>query len=236
MADPAALTPPWPALAPDAGDPDAPVAAAAPGALPQRRCIVTGQVAPMARLIRFVVSPAGSVVCDVAGRLPGRGLWVGADRATLAEAVRRNTFRRAAKGPVTVAADLVDSVEALLLGRVLDHLGLARRAGQAVFGFERVREWVTRGEARLLFAAGDGDPRDRARLRRAAADRPVIEVLSGDELGRATGRPRTVHGAVAAGRLAGALLDDTGRLAGLRPAGHGAGHDVSDRSAGKWRT
>jgi predicted RNA-binding protein YlxR (DUF448 family) len=184
---------------------------------PRRRCIVTGQVEPKQRLVRFVVAPDAAVVADVAGRLPGRGLWVTADRAVLADAVRRQAFRRAARQAVAVPDDLPAQVARLVLARCLDLLGLARRAGRAVFGFERVRERLLAGDVGLLLAAYDGDARDRGRLRPLAGRLPVVEILSADEIGQATGRARTVHGAVAAGRFAEAILHESGRLAGLRP-------------------
>ena len=49
----------------------------------ERRCIVTGDTRDKADLIRFVVGPDGSVVPDIEGKLPGRGLWVSAERQTL---------------------------------------------------------------------------------------------------------------------------------------------------------
>ena len=51
-----------------------------PGA--ERLCAVTRAVKPVDELIRFVVGPEG-VVPDLKRKLPGRGLWVTADRATL---------------------------------------------------------------------------------------------------------------------------------------------------------
>ena len=64
---------------------------------PERKCIATGEVAPKRGLIRFVVSPDGVVVPDVLERLPGRGIWVSADRAALDLAVKKNLFSRAAR-------------------------------------------------------------------------------------------------------------------------------------------
>jgi hypothetical protein len=94
---------------------------------------------------------------------------------------------------------------------------LLRRAGQAVFGFDKAADWLRGGKAALIVAARDGDPRDKARLRAtAAADCPVITVLTAAELGSAVGRERTVHGAIAAGPLGAALLRESRRLGGLR--------------------
>ena len=49
------------------------------------------------RMIRFVVGPEGDVVPDLARRLPGRGMWVRAERAAVEQAVAKKAFARAAR-------------------------------------------------------------------------------------------------------------------------------------------
>ena len=67
---------------------------------PERRCIVTGEVQPKAGLIRFVAGPDGQVVPDLAEKLPGRGIWVTADRAAIAKAAAKGLFSRGARARV----------------------------------------------------------------------------------------------------------------------------------------
>ena len=55
-------------------------------------CIVTRMVKDEAELIRFVRSPDGVVVPDLARKLPGRGVWVSLDRRLLDQAVARKLF------------------------------------------------------------------------------------------------------------------------------------------------
>ena len=64
---------------------------------PERRCIATGEVQPKRGLIRFVVGPEGEIFPDLAEKLPGRGIWVAADRAALRKAAGKGLFARAAK-------------------------------------------------------------------------------------------------------------------------------------------
>jgi len=132
---------------------------------PERRCIVTRDTGPKAGLIRFVAAPDGEIVPDLAGRLPGRGIWVSADREVLAQAAAKGHFARAARRQVRVAPDLADRVEALLVARVVDLLSLARKAGQAVAGLEKTRDALVSGGAVLLLQAVDGSARERGRLR-----------------------------------------------------------------------
>ena len=63
----------------------------------ERRDIVTGEVMDEALLIRFVAGPGGEVTPDLARKLPGRGIWVAADRVSVATAARKGLFSRAAK-------------------------------------------------------------------------------------------------------------------------------------------
>lgn len=184
---------------------------------PERRCIVSGKVLARAALIRFVVAPGGEVVCDVAEKLPGRGLWVAADADALAAADGR-AFARAAKQPVTVPDDLPARVEAALVARLCGALGMARRAGALVAGFEKTRAALRSGKAAMLIAARDGAADGRAKLRALAPGMAEMAVLDGAEIGVALGRDAVVHAAVTEGHLAAAIEREARRLAGLRSA------------------
>lgn len=186
------------------------------GVGPCRRCIVSGEVVPRERLVRFVVGPDGRLVPDVEGTLPGRGLWLSARRDVLNTAGARNLFAKAARTKVVFGADLADQVERLLARRCLDLLGLARRAGLAVAGFEKVRGMLRAGKAAVVIAASDGAAGGRAKLRALAPHLPLIEILSAEELGAAVGSGPLVHAAVAQGRLARRLVAEARRLAGFR--------------------
>ncbi|MCS6855044.1 MAG: RNA-binding protein [Elioraea sp.] len=183
---------------------------------PLRRCVATGERAERQRMIRFVLGPDRALVPDLAERLPGRGLWLLARRDVLDDPRLARAFARAAKGPVTVPAALREGIERLLRRRIAEHLGLARRAGQAVAGFVAAREWVTAGRAGLIVEALDGAEDGRRKLLSGARDLPVVAPLAAHELGAAFGREHVVHVALAPGRLAQAIARDAARLAGVR--------------------
>lgn len=183
---------------------------------PLRRCIVTGDVHPKAELLRFVVAPDGTVVPDLAGRLPGRGLWLTPRRDIVAAAVGKRLFGKAARASVTVPGDLAERIDGLLRERCRDLIGMARRAGKAVAGFEKVRAALRNGEAAVVLAASDGGESGREKVRGVGRDLPLVEVLSAAELGMAFGRDHVVHAALAPGRLARDVLATAERLAGYR--------------------
>ena len=195
---------------------DGSAAGADPASATHRRCIVTGALRPKAELIRFVVDPAGRIVPDVAGRLPGRGLWLTARRDIVAAAVAKRHFARAARAPVTVEPGLEDKLEGLLSGRCCEFLGFARRAGELVAGFIKVKAALAAGKVAVLIAAADGAAHGRGKLEGLATGLPLVACLTSAELAVACGREHVVHVALKPGRLAEAFQGEAQRLAGFR--------------------
>jgi predicted RNA-binding protein YlxR (DUF448 family) len=198
-------------------------AVAEENALRERRCLVSGEVLPERELMRFAADPDGNVVPDVAASLPGRGMWVRSDSTSVTTAVAKNLFSKSAKAPLKASADLPVRVEALLVARMQADLGLARRAGQLVMGFDNVlRAMDDRVPPSLLVEAGDGAADGRRKLAGSAHARGLeietIDGLSAKELSLALGRENVIHAALKPGRLAERLIFDAGRLAGFRPA------------------
>lgn len=197
---------------------------------PERRCLVTGETGGKAGMIRFVVGPEDLVVPDILERLPGRGMWVSAERQVLEKAVAKRAFARAARHPVLVPEDLLAAVERALLQRVIDLVSLARKAGRAVAGFEKVKSWLDSGEGRVLMQASDGSARGKTKLRPPDGPETMIDVLTAAELGLAFGREFVIHGALAGGGLTARVVEEAARLAAMREM-HGG-----DRPAGKGTT
>ncbi|MGC1412853.1 MAG: RNA-binding protein [Acetobacteraceae bacterium] len=188
---------------------------------PLRRCIVTRQRLPKEQLIRFVVGPDKALVPDLTATLPGRGIWLSASGDVLETARAQGGlgrfFARAARGPVAVPADLSAALEAALARRIGELLGLARRAGQAVAGFDKAREWLRAGRSRLVLQASDGSAAERARFLTGGGDGiTVFDPLPAAALGQVFGRDHVVHVAIAPGRLGERLVVEASRLRGLR--------------------
>jgi predicted RNA-binding protein YlxR (DUF448 family) len=193
----------------------------------ERRCIVTGETAPKAGLIRFVIGPDNMVYPDVLEKLPGRGMWVTASRDALDKA-GKGQFSKSAKQAVNVPVGLTDEVERQLARRVVDLIALARKAGSAVCGFEKVKGWVSGGErVRALLQASDGSERGKTKLWTPEGAR-YFGCLTAQELGLAFGRGEVVHGALASGRLSDRVVEEAVKLKSLREIEGGEGTDRKD--------
>lgn len=197
---------------------------------PERRCIVSGKSGGKHGLIRFVVGPEDRIVPDIAECLPGRGIWVSADRAALEKAEAKKLFARAARQAVTMPQGLADLVETLLLRRVIELLSLARKSGQAVAGYEKCRDVALRGEMAVLVQAHDGSERGKTKLRPPDGADSYVGCLSAQEMGLAFGRDHVIHAALRAGGLSQAVVEEAARLQGLRMniGGYATGEDKTD--------
>jgi len=160
-----------------------------------RTCIATGVAGSPERMIRFVVGPDGAVVPDLARQLPGRGMWVRAERAALERAMAKNLFARAARASVKVSPDLAERVEGLLLDRTLADIGRARRAGRAVSGFVKVEQMVGQRRAGLLVVADEADGDGLGKLQ--ASGVPIVRLGDAAALGAIFGRDHAVYVAIA---------------------------------------
>jgi predicted RNA-binding protein YlxR (DUF448 family) len=187
---------------------------------PERRCVVTGEVQPKAGLVRFVLSPEGIIFPDLANKLPGRGIWVTASRELIAKAAAKGLFARGAKAPAKAPDDLADLVEAGLAKRVVELISLERKAGYAVCGFEKVKDWLADGKAKVLLQASDGSDRGKGKLWTPEGGR-WFGCLTANELGMAFGRDSVVHAALAAGGLTKRVVEEAAKLNGLRQADGG---------------
>ncbi len=199
-----------------------PIEAEGPRRERERRCIVSGENDSGANLIRFALSSDGVVTPDVAAKLPGRGAWVRADRASIEQAGKKGAFARAFKTPVKVPDGMASTIESLLSRRCLDHLGLAQRAGAIAVGATQVNAAIRSKPAFLLIEAEDGAEEGREKLMSLHIGlwgRPPAAVgcFSAADLGVALGRERVIHACLLQERLASVWAAEIGRLSGFRP-------------------
>ena len=187
----------------------------------ERRCAATRETLPETRLVRFAAALDGEITPDVAAKLPGRGVWIRADRAAVDAAVKADVFSRALKCKTHAPADLADRVEARLARRCLDLLGLMRRAGALALGFDQVEAAIRAHAPPALIEASDGAADGREKLLRLALGLwgrapHLAGCFTAAELGVALGRDHVVHALVLQERMAQRWAAEIGRLSGFR--------------------
>lgn len=199
---------------------------------PLRRCIASGQVKDKAGMVRFVVDPAGQVVPDIDETLPGRGLWLTADAGLVDKALSKGLFAKAARRGVKPVPDVAALTRQLIRRRALGLIGLARKGGGVLAGFEKVQAALRSGiigrsggagqkSVGLWVEASDGSDDGRTKLYALAQALgvPLVDTFSRAELGAALGRDEAVHVVLAAGPLATQIRREVERLSALGGTG-----------------
>lgn len=129
----------------------------------------------------------------------------------------KGLFARAFKGAATAPPDLAAIIEAGLERRALNALGLARRTGEAVTGFDQVKAALDKGKAAVLIAASDAGADGQAKLARTGRGLPRVTGFSSAVLSSALGKEGVVHAALLKGASAARFLVEATRLQGFRP-------------------
>jgi len=182
----------------------------------ERRCVLTGDIAARDSLVRLAISPDGLVLPDPQAKAPGRGAWIGINRAELESALAKGRLRgalaRAFKGaPLEIPADLPHLVERALSRSLLDRLGLELRAGNILLGSDRIAESARGGVVELLLHAADASEDGSRKLdqawrvgrdREGSGERGIRLPLDRAALSVALGRDNVVHLALANERAA----------------------------------
>jgi uncharacterized protein len=186
----------------------------------ERLCAVTRQSRDKTDLLRFVLSPDGTIVPDLDRRLPGRGVWVGCDKNLVEKAVRIQAFSKSLKIKAAAPEDLADRVDGLILKRVAGALSLANKAGLAVAGFEKVYAALEKGPIAAILhgsdAAADGRSKIDRKYKAIQSDRgrlaAIVDVLTTAQMSLAIGRGSVVHAALTPGGLSDRFLEEAERL------------------------
>ena len=193
-----------------------------------RQCALTKSHLPKTQMIRFVLSPDLLVTPDLRCKLPGRGLWLKADRSTIELAVKKNVFARGFRKKIVVKDDLADKIEEMSRKNALQLLSLANKAGLVITGYEKIRKALAKGHVKWLLHAKEAARNGSDRLDRyfaPALDKagqehqkgskdqdggenvdqiapPLPDLFTGEELSLALGRANVIHIGLKHGELA----------------------------------
>ena len=160
----------------------------------QRTNAVNRRKAEASALLHWVKSEDGTPWPDWSGRLSTmgvKGIWTDYGLNSLREAIRRQVFVRSWGAEANVASSLMEErYQQTGESYFLQRLGLCLRAGAMAVGHEAVREGMTGASSGLLLLPVDAGESSRTRYMRNVERKHgiVVELASGERLGRALGR------------------------------------------------
>jgi len=185
-----------------------------------RTCIVTRLEKFPDEMIRFVIGPDSLVFPDLKRNLPGRGVWVTAEKKLLEEAVSKNLFSKGFKAKVKVEKNLPELVEELLRQTALQTLAMTKKAGQVALGQAKCEALIREGAALALLQASDAGTDGVKKLAAAIKSQTVYEErevmlvneFTSDELDKTLNGTNTMYVALIEGGASKKLLEMINRL------------------------
>tara|TARA_A100001015_G_scaffold298340_1_gene380944 strand:+ start:1643 stop:2239 length:597 start_codon:yes stop_codon:yes gene_type:complete len=183
-----------------------------PSCRQHRKCAITGSLIKRKFLLRFVVSPDGSILPDLNQKLPGRGVWLTLDRAIIQKAIIKDVFSKTLRKKVLIPENLLANTIVLVKKYIVQKISLARKAGFAICGFDKVNSALKLGNVAILIQAIDGSHKEKNRLQKKIFHYDKTECLQSFELGMAFGRDNVIHAAILNGRFVENIKYDITRL------------------------
>lgn len=166
-----------------------------------RSCIVSGEKLEKSQMVRFVAGPENRIFPDLKNNLPGRGVWVENNKASVSKAVEKRLFTRAMKQEVQADPDLPELLDSLILKQSLQALAIAKKAGRLITGFAKVDSAIRSNKADLLMHAKDAAADGKRKLASATAfvvhmggaEIKTVSCWSGEEMSAALGLGNAMH-------------------------------------------
>ena len=201
-----------------------------PMQMPMRKCLVTGSSIDKKNLIKFVIGPENQLIADIDQNLPGRGYWVKADRQTIIIALKKNYFFTAVKKKITIHSDLLSVIEEQIKKRIIQQISISRKAGQTVFGFEKVKSALLKKSINLLIQAKDGSNKEKQRILTKTKLKIIDNCLTSAELGKALGRDKVIHCGILGNGFVEKIIFNANRLNNLKnPVPHYSNIEKSNK-------
>ena len=162
-----------------------------------RKCVLTGKIMPKEELLRFVLMSDGTVLPDFNKKLGGHGFYLSNSKKMLSElAAKANPLNKILHTKTIMSEDFPQIVEQILYKRGLDALNLARKAGDLVLGFEKVKDIIAKGKAAFVIEATDAGEDGRQKIAAMAKDLEKFTLYDVASLSNALNRENTVYLAV----------------------------------------
>ena len=184
--------------------------------VPKRKCLVTGDTIEKKALIRFVIDPENNLIADIEQNLPGRGYWVKAERKIILKAINKNILFKAAKREVAINKNVLQEIETLIKKKIINQISLSRKAGMAIFGFDKIKASLPSNKVGILIQALDGSDREKRRMITKSIPRIIDSCLTGSDLGKAFGREKVIHCAILRSGFVENIDFDANRLNNLK--------------------
>lgn len=160
----------------------------------ERKCVWTGKVLSKTELLRFVVLKNGTCLPDFDKKIDGRGFYLSNSKQLLNDLMtKKKPLNKILHKDVIMAEDMPQIVEQILRKKATDSINLARKAGDLVLGFEKVKECIKKGKAAFVILASDAGADGKQKIAEIAGETEKFTLFDVETLSQTLNRENTVY-------------------------------------------
>ena len=164
--------------------------------LETRKCIITGEIKPKSELLRFTVLQNGAFIPDFDKKIGGKGVYVSNSASLLKNIDSDFKIGKILHKPVRKTLPLAEAVDKILADKGLYALNLARKSGNLVLGFEKIKEQILKNKVSFGIEATDAGSDGKKKMSEMCKNIEMFSVYNSAVLEKAFDRETVIHVAV----------------------------------------
>ena len=164
--------------------------------LETRKCILTGKIKPKDELLRFTVLKNGDFLPDFNKKLGGKGVYISNSKSLISGHKKDVKIGKLLHKPVNTNPEIPELVEKILAAKGLETLNLARKSGNLVLGFDKIKEQILKDKVAFVIEAVDAGADGTKKMSELCRDLEQFRIYDSATLDRAFNRETVVYLAV----------------------------------------
>ena len=164
--------------------------------LENRKCVITGLVKPKNALLRFTILPSNEFVPDFNKKLGGKGIYFSNSKSLIRNVVQTAKIGKLIHKPAKYDQNLPDLIEKLLAAKGLEALNLARKSGNLIFGFEKIKEQIIKNKVAFVVEATDAGADGKQKMFELCKNIEIVSIYDSATFDRAFDKEMVVYIAI----------------------------------------
>ena len=175
-------------------------------------CPLTGKYFCIRQMLLFK-EMNNILICDVNAKVTEKGVWCNSNRNDIEKAIKNKVFDRLLNKKLKIPSFFIESIESNLKLKILNLLGLSKKAGLLEIGYDKVLKGIKDETVDVVLIDKEADKLKTLFIENS--DKNIISLyrcFSREEIGKAIGYKKVLCVALIASKLSNALKLDFCRL------------------------
>ena len=165
--------------------------------------------------IKISLSPDNKLIPDLSDKLPGKSVWLPADKALIVDILRKEDLKTYFGVSKIFSSDLVSLIEMVLRKRILSSISMTKKSGVLVIGLDAIKtQLIQKRHCLILVAIGAKSVADKFFFTSKTAS--IFEnMLEQKDLEKSTGKYNVKYVGIFSKNFKKTIQEDLNKLKGF---------------------